>query len=58
VTQIDIVAHAAGFGVGCILGALAARPALKAALDRMPQWLSGLAALGSIALAWACALAR
>jgi rhomboid protease GluP len=57
VTQIDIVAHAAGFGVGCILGALAARPALKAALDRMPQWLSGLAALGSIALAWACALA-
>jgi rhomboid protease GluP len=57
VTQIDIVAHAAGFGVGCILGALAARPALKAALDRIPQWLSGLAALGSIALAWACALA-
>jgi rhomboid protease GluP len=56
VTQIDIVAHAAGFGVGCILGALAARPALQAALDRVPQWLSGLAALGSIAIAWACAL--
>ena len=58
VTQIDIVAHAAGFGVGCILGALAARPALQAALDRVPQWLSGLAALGSIITAWACALAR
>jgi rhomboid protease GluP len=57
VTQIDIVAHAAGFGVGCILGALAARPALHAALDRVPQWLSGLAALGSIIIAWACALA-
>jgi rhomboid protease GluP len=57
VTQIDIVAHAGGFGVGCILGALAARPALQAALDRVPQWLSGLAALGSIITAWACALA-
>jgi rhomboid protease GluP len=57
VTQIDIVAHAAGFGVGCILGALAARPALQAVLNRVPQWLSGLAALGSIAIAWACALA-
>jgi rhomboid protease GluP len=57
VTQIDIVAHAAGFGVGCILGALAARPGLHAALDRVPQWLSGLAALGSIIIAWACALA-
>jgi rhomboid protease GluP len=57
VAQIDIVAHAAGFVVGCILGALAARPALQAALDRVPQWLSGLAALGSIIAAWACALA-
>ena len=25
-------------------------------LDRVPQWLSGLAALASIAIAWACAL--
>jgi membrane associated rhomboid family serine protease len=57
VTQIDIVAHAAGFVVGCILGALAARPALQAALDRVPQWLSGVAALASIAIAWGCALA-
>lgn len=57
VTQIDIVAHATGFVVGCVLGALAARPALQTALDRVPQWLSGLAALGSIIAAWACALA-
>lgn len=56
-TQIDIVAHAAGFIVGCILGALAAQPAARRILDRVPQWLSGLAALGSIAIAWACALA-
>jgi hypothetical protein len=56
VTQIDIVAHAAGFVVGCILGALAARPALHAALDRVPQWLSGTAALASIIAAWSCAL--
>jgi len=57
VTQIDIVAHAAGFIVGCILGALAAQPLARRILDRVPQWLSGLAALGSIAIAWACALA-
>ena len=56
VTQIDIVAHAAGFVVGCILGALAARPALHVALDRVPQWLSGAAALASIIAAWSCAL--
>jgi rhomboid protease GluP len=57
VTQIDIVAHAAGFVVGGILGALAAQPLARRMLDRVPQWLSGLAALGSIAIAWACALA-
>jgi rhomboid protease GluP len=57
VTQIDIVAHAAGFIVGCILGAVAAQPSARRLLDRVPQWLSGLAALGSIAIAWACALA-
>ena len=55
--QIDIVAHALGFIVGCVLGALAAQPTARAMLDRVPQWISGLAALGSIALAWGCALA-
>jgi membrane associated rhomboid family serine protease len=55
-TQVDVVAHAAGFIVGCILGALAARESARRLLDRVPQWLSGLAALGSIAIAWACAL--
>jgi membrane associated rhomboid family serine protease len=56
-TQVDVVAHATGFMVGCLLGALAAKPALGRLLDRVPQWIAGLAALGSIAIAWACALA-
>jgi len=57
-TPVDVVAHAIGFLVGCVLGALAAKPALQRLLDRVPQWISGLAALGSIAIAWACALAQ
>lgn len=57
VAQIDIVAHAAGFVVGCMLGALVAQPWARQTLARIPQWLSGLAALASIAIAWACALA-
>jgi len=57
-TQVDVVAHATGFMIGCLLGALAAKPALRRLLDRVPQWITGLAALGSIAIAWACALAQ
>jgi rhomboid protease GluP len=57
VTQIDIVAHAVGFVVGCMLGALAAQPRARQALARVPQWLSGMAALASIAIAWGFALA-
>jgi membrane associated rhomboid family serine protease len=57
VGQIDIVAHALGFLVGGVLGVLAAQPWARRALERVPQWLSGLAALASIAIAWACALA-
>ena len=52
----DLVAHVAGFTVGAALGALAALPPVRAALDRMPQSLSGAAALGSLAIAWSCAL--
>jgi rhomboid protease GluP len=57
VEQIDIVAHAAGFLVGSVLGGLAAQPWALQALARVPQWLSGLAAMASIGIAWACALA-
>jgi rhomboid protease GluP len=52
----DLVAHVAGFTVGAVLGALAALPPVRAVLDRMPQSLSGAAALGSLAIAWTCAL--
>ena len=56
-TQIDIVAHAIGFAVGGLLGALAAQPRARQVLARVPQWLSGLAALASIVIAWGFALA-
>jgi membrane associated rhomboid family serine protease len=55
-TQIDIVAHAIGFVIGCLLGALAAQPRARQVLARVPQWLSGLAALASIVIAWGFAL--
>jgi len=54
----DLVAHALGFATGCLLGALAALRSVDALFSRVPQWLSGLAALGSLAAAWACALAN
>lgn len=53
----DVVAHLGGFTVGAILGATLAQPRLQGWLRRLPQWLPGLAALASLALAWACALA-
>jgi rhomboid protease GluP len=51
----DIVAHALGFTVGCALGAAVALRVVDRALGRVPQWLPGALALGSIAIAWACA---
>lgn len=52
----DVVAHAAGFIVGVLIGAAAALPLIGQALRRVPQWLAGVAALVSIGLPWACAL--
>ena len=52
----DLVGHVAGFVVGTLLGAGAAVPRVQALTRRVPQWLTGLAALASIVLAWACAL--
>ena len=52
----DLVGHVAGFVVGTLLGAVAAVPRVQALTRRVPQWLCGMAALASIALAWACAL--
>jgi membrane associated rhomboid family serine protease len=52
----DVVAHAGGFVVGALLGATAALPGCQLLLQRVPQALSGAAALASIAIAWSCAL--
>jgi rhomboid protease GluP len=53
----DLVAHAAGFALGVLLGAAAAVPTVSRVLARVPQWLSGAIALLSICGAWAMALA-
>src|SRR5450755_3853639 len=52
----DLVAHATGFLVGVIVGAVAALPRIEQTLQRVPQWLAGLAAILCIAGAWTCAL--
>ena len=54
----DVVAHALGFVVGCLLGAASALPSVAPIMARVPQWLSGVLALGSLAVAWGCALTR
>jgi rhomboid protease GluP len=54
--ETDVVAHVLGFLVGSTLGAIAAQPWASRWLDRIPQWLTGLVALGIIALAWSTAL--
>lgn len=53
----DVIAHLGGFLVGGLLGATVGLPRLHPYLRRLPQWLAGAAALASLALAWACALA-
>jgi rhomboid protease GluP len=52
----DLVGHVGGFVIGTLLGAVAAVPRAQALTRRVPQWLSGAAALASIVLAWAYAL--
>jgi len=54
----DVMAHLIGFGVGAVLGALAALGNAQRLLRTIPQWVTGAAALGMIALAWFCALVR
>ena len=54
--QVDVLAHALGFTTGALLGVLAARPVSQRLLRRVPQWATGLIALGQIALAWGFAL--
>jgi membrane associated rhomboid family serine protease len=52
----DVVGHVLGFAVGILVGATAALPSVSRALRRIPQWLAGVAALASLAMAWAFAL--
>jgi membrane associated rhomboid family serine protease len=52
----DVVAHLGGFGLGAVLGALAATPGGRQLLRRTPQWLAGALALAAVFGAWACAL--
>lgn len=52
----DLVAHLAGFLVGVLLGVGAAAQGARRFIESTPQWLSGGAALGSIAIAWTFAL--
>lgn len=52
----DLVAHLAGFTTGVLLGVAAATGASRRSLERVPQWLTGAAALAEIAVAWGFAL--
>ncbi len=52
----DLVAHATGFVVGCLIGAIVALASVERLLRHFPQWLAGLMTLASIAFAWICAL--
>jgi rhomboid protease GluP len=52
----DLVGHLSGFIVGVVLGAAVAVPRVQSQVNRVPQWLTGAAALASIAFAWFCAL--
>ncbi|MFZ0499040.1 MAG: rhomboid family intramembrane serine protease [Steroidobacteraceae bacterium] len=53
----DIMAHLLGFGIGVLLGAIAALPAVSSRLHRARQWPAGLAAIAILAAAWGLALA-
>jgi len=52
----DILAHLAGFVVGCGIGALCARLSMPQPGHFRVQWIAGLAALALLALAWTLAL--
>ncbi len=53
---VDVVGHALGFVIGAVLGIVAARAAVRRILDKTPQWLMGVLAVGTILVAWARAL--
>ena len=55
--ETDVMAHVLGFGIGVLLGATAALPAVSRRLHDVRQWPAGLAAIAIMAAAWGLALA-
>ncbi len=55
--ETDVMAHVLGFGLGVLLGATAALPAVSRRLHDVRQWPAGVAAIVIVAAAWALALA-
>lgn len=55
--ETDVMAHLLGFGIGVLLGATAALPALSRRLHDLRQWPAALAAIAIMAVAWGLALA-
>jgi hypothetical protein len=55
-SKTDIVAHAAGFFVGVLVGAVAAFPGVRTKLAKVPQPVSGILAVLLLAGAWTLAL--
>lgn len=56
--ETDVMAHLSGFAVGALFGASASLPRARRLLGLVPQVLSGAAAIASLAIAWAVALAH
>jgi membrane associated rhomboid family serine protease len=55
--ETDVMAHLLGFGIGVVLGAIAALPAISRRLHDLRQWPAGVLAIAIMAAAWALALA-
>ena len=55
--ETDVMAHILGFGIGVLLGAIAALPAVSRRLHQVRQWPAGLIAIALMAAAWSLALA-
>ncbi|HEX4051363.1 MAG TPA: rhomboid family intramembrane serine protease [Steroidobacteraceae bacterium] len=56
--QVDVVAHALGFGCGLLLGVATSPAQVRKLLREIPQWITGLLAIAQIAFAWFLALGR
>jgi rhomboid protease GluP len=55
-SNVDVVAHVAGFVMGAVLGVLMAVGSVRRVVMRIPQWAAGVIAIGVVAGAWVVAL--